>query len=336
MKHLSLLLFICIASSITAYGQFKLGKLGDVVKKNKSVGKMLEGSPAISTCFADVSTKDSRPPSFGEGETYKPLHAQKKNGDGNYKLEPGFYSMTNLSYCLKVGTPGPAKGNVYGLAPLDGKMEDIVYAIISKSQELWKGNASDSLGNAGRVAHALTSAGRISQKDVQLLLWAIIAKADFAEMQGRTKVVATALLTPQQLLKLNGGAIKSVSNLAMDKGWMEKPEALRKIELAQQSLRELWRNGNSTFEDFERLAVLAGDADEEQGLPAGMWFKHSKGYYVRFIPHGYQRTETQVYVPEGDSVEFINTGYVATPTDSRQRLAQTDLVASYYDSKYKH
>ncbi|MEO5646766.1 MAG: hypothetical protein ABIQ56_00310 [Chitinophagaceae bacterium] len=336
MKHLSLLLFISMSFSIPTFSQFKLGKLGDALKKNKGVSKVLEGTPAISTCFADVNTKDTKTPTFGEGKTYKPLSSLKKNEAGNYLLEPGFYETTNLSYCLKVGTPGPAKGNVYGLAPLNGKMDDIVYAILLKSQQMWLGNNADSLTGLSGIGSSLKGIGGIKQKDVQLLLWGIIAKADFTNLSGRTKAVAAALLTPDQLLKLNGGAIKTVSNLAMDKGWLEKPEALRKIEMAQHSIRDLYRNGNSTFEDFERLAVLVGDSDEEQGLPTDMWFKHPNGYYVRFMPRGYPRTLTQVYVPDGNhSIEFINTGFVATPTDSRQRLAQTNIPASYYDSKFK-
>lgn len=328
-----ILLFILINCS--AQAQFKpLSQLGKALKKNKATNQLLEGSPAISTCFNDVNTEGALQPSFGDDKTYIELKSLKRNEKGNYVLDPGFYEGLKLSYCLKVGTPGPAKGNVYGLAFLDGKMEDIVYAIIDKSQKIWMQKSADSSGQhvaTGNLLH--TSVG---QKDVQLLLWAIIAKADFSNMPLRMKAVASALLTPEQLLKLNGGAIKTVSNFAMDKGFLEKPEALRKIEEAQQAIRQLWSSGNFEYEQMENLALLAGIVHEADPLPADMWFKHENGYYVRFKPMGYPRTLTQIYVPEGLKAEFIATGTVATPTDSRQRLAQTDILAEYYEALGLH
>jgi hypothetical protein len=57
---------------------------------------------------------------------------------------------------------------------------------------------------------------------VQLLLWAIIAKADFDDMKGRTKAVALVHLTPDRIVKLNGGAVKSIVNFASDSGWHKR------------------------------------------------------------------------------------------------------------------
>ena len=319
MRRLLLLFTICISSQLT-YSQGFLKKLGE----NKVVSDVLEGKPAISTGFKDVDLKNTMPPDFGANETYTSLSTLTKNAEGKYELNTGFYETTNLSYCLKAGTNGPAKGDSYGNAPIKGKMDDIVEAILIKSQELWRNKAT------GSTTNKLTSSF-ITQKDVQLLLWAIIAKADFDDMQNKTKSVALALLSPEQILKLNGGAVKSVVNFASDKGWMEKPALVRSIEEAEQSLRQLYKSSNSTYEDFERLAVLAGVNTEAQPAPFGTWFKHKDGFYIRYEPHGYPRTHIKIYVPEKKKVELGITGVIATPSDSRQRLAQTDMSVEEYE-----
>ena len=319
MRRLLLLFTICISSQLT-YSQGFLKKLGE----NKVVSDVLEGKPAISTSFKDVDLKNTMPPDFGANETYTSLSSLTKNEEGKYELASGFYETTNLSYCLKAGTNGPAKGDSYGNAPIKGKMDDIVEAILIKSQELWRNKAS------GNTTNKLTSSF-ITQKDVQLLLWAIIAKADFDDMQNKTKSVALALLSPDQILKLNGGAVKSVVNFASDKGWMEKPALVRSIEEAEQSLRQLYKSSNSTYEDFERLAVLAGANTEPQPAAFSTWFKHEDGFYIRYEPHGYPRTHVKIYVPEKKKIKLGITGVIATPSDSRQRLAQTDMSVEEYE-----
>lgn len=325
MRNLFLLLLFSFSFQQN-HAQGFLKKLGE----NKTVGGILEGKPAISTNFKDVDLKNTMPPDFGDNATFTALSSLTKNAYGLYELKPGFYETTNLSYCLKAGTNGPSKGDSYGNAPIKGKMDDIVEAILVQSQQLWRNKA----GGSG-VTNQLSSTF-ISQKDVQLLLWAIIAKADFDDMQNKTKVVALALLSPEQIVKLNGGAVKSVVNFASDKGWMEKPALVRSIEEAEQSLRQLYKSSNSTYEDFERLAVLAGTSTEPQPVAYGTWFKHNDGYYIRYEPMGYQRTHIKIYVPENKKVNLKITGVIATPSDSRQRLAQTDMSEEEYEKLNKH
>ncbi len=319
MRNL-LLVLLCCTCTLFVNGQGFLKKLGT----NKVVSNVLEGKPAISTAFKDVDLKNTLPPDFGADKTFTPLSSLTRNDDGLYELGTGFYETTNLSYCLKAGTNGPAKGDVYGNAPVLGKMDDIVLTILQQSQDLWRSNAN------GTTLTNKLSGMIVSQKDVQLLLWAIIAKADFDDMQGKTKAVALALLSPQQIVKLNGGAVKSAVNFASDKGWMEKPALVRTIEEAEQSLRQLYKSSTSTYEDFERLAVLAGMSNEPQPVEFGTWFQHKDGYYVRYEPQGYPRTHVKIYVPEKKNVKLKLTGSIATPSDSRQRLAQTDMSVDEY------
>lgn len=325
MRNLLLTLLLFAFSPLTnAQGFLKK------ITENKTVGNVLEGKPPISTAFKDVDLKNTLPPDFGANETYTPLSSLTRNADGVYELRPGFYETVNLSYCLKAGTNGPAKGDAYGNAPILGKMDDIVETILMSSQDLWRSNAS------GKTITNKLSGMVVSQKDVQLLLWAIIARADFDDMQSKTKAVALALLSPSQIVKLNGGAVKSAMNFASDKGWMEKPEWMRKMEMAEQGLRQLYKSANSSYEDFERLAVLAGLSTEPQPVAFGTWFKHKDDYYIRYEPQGYSRTHLKIYVPEKKTVKLTITGAIATPSDSRQRLAQTDMSVQEYEKLYRN
>lgn len=323
MRNLLVLLALTLSFS-SAHSQGLLGKLG----KSKAVNNVLEGKPPISTSFKDVDLKATLPADFGADAKYIPLSTLLKNEEGLYQLSPGFYETTNLSYCLKAGTNGPSKGDSYGNAPILGKMDDIVETILLRSQELWRQNGKEG-------AKGLLKSSFISQKDVQLLLWAIIARADFDDMQNKTKGVALALLSPEQIVKLNGGAVKTVANFASDKGWIEKPAFVRSIEEAEQSLRQLYKSSTSTYEDFERLAVLAGINPEPQPVEFGTWFKHKDGFYIRYEPQGYPRTHVKIYVPENKRVELKLTGVIATPSDSRQRLAQTDMSVEEYEKLTK-
>ena len=319
---------LLLLTAFALIGHTTSAQLLKKLKESKPLASLTEGKKPITTNFKDVNLNGKLDASFGNDATYTPLHSMKKNTDGAYELKPGFYQITNLSYCLKAGTNGPAKGDAYGLAYLEGKMDDIVEAILIKSQQMWGTHAKDSSKSvAGQVA---SNAIRVSQRDVQLLLWAIIAKTHFEDMAGRTKAVAIALLSPEQIVKLNGGAIKSAMNFATDKGLVDKPQWMQKMEQAEQNLRSLYARGDATYEDFERLAVLTGMAAEPNPVEAGTWFRHEDNYFVRFIPQGYPRTTIQVYVPEGPSVQFKATKMVATPSDSRQRLAQTDTGVEEY------
>lgn len=336
MRTIYLLLF-CLWSGFVLAQNDGEGKKNIFAKfkENKTVSGILEGKKPITTNFKEnVSLEGVLQPDFGQDKAYRNLHDMPQGPDGAYQLQPGFYELNNLSYCLKAGTHGPGQGDAYGLANLEGRMDDVVYAVIKRSQDVWRNKEKMDVtqvqdrDNRGNIVE---TAFRITQRDVQVLLWAIIAKADFQNMQGRTKVVATMLLTPQQLVKLNGGAVKTVAKFADDKNLVQKPGIIETVERAEASIRALYQNANATYEDFERLAVLAGLANEPQAVNRGTWFKHKNGYYVAYYPQSYSRTTTRVYVPEGaGTVSFVATGTVATPSDARQRLAQTDISVDEY------
>lgn len=169
----------------------------------------------------------------------------------------------------------------------------------------------------------------IKQSNIQQLLWAIIAKTKFKDLQNNLKLVAAQLLTPQQLVNLNGGALGFVPDKVMQQGIASRPPAVQMVMEAENKLRGMLTSANATFEDIKRIAVLAGIAPED-GSPkvaGGKWSLHPDDYYVRYMPRGYSYTITQLYIPEGAAAigkEYDPATHIATPANAgKQRLIQS-------------
>jgi hypothetical protein len=319
-KFISLALFISI-SALTAQAQFgalkdKLLKAGaSQAVKSLGVDKLLKQPEAISTSFEDVNRIGEMMPDFKAGEKFQPLYLLPKNPEGGYILCEGYYEMTNKSYCLKAGTFAPSTGDGYMFAPVLGPKDDIVIAIL-KSAEKHKD---------------------VNQRDIQALLWTIIARTKFADYAGSVKFTALKLLTTKQLTQLEGGALGILPFDLMEKAKGQLPEGVKAIFEAENNIRQLVASGNYTYADLENYAILAGIAPPRSDVPSGIWTKHPDGYFVRYFPSGYSVTKVQVYVPKelvanGNIVIYDATDDIACPANTgSQRLAQTNepLDADY-------
>ena len=165
----------------------------------------------------------------------------------------------------------------------------------------------------------------IQQHDIQLLLWAIIARAKFENLSTELKAVAARLLTPRQLAGLNRTALDFLPAEVMNR----MPGPLRQVAEAEQSLRSMLTSGGS-FSEMERVAVLAGMAPRGPGsvdVPSGRWSAHPDGYFIRYIPSGYSTTRVELWVPQGSGAigrEYDPATHIAVPGNtSRQRLIQS-------------
>ena len=314
MKKLILLTLLSYFTwFIPAHAQF--GGFGKIIDKgaelagSSGLNKILKQPAAITTNFKDVDTKGMKPPSFREGETAQPLYLLPKASNGGYKLCAGYYEMTNKSYCLHAGTRGPSNGDGYMLAPVLGPKHDVVVAILKSGE----------------------SHPNVKQRDIQLLLWAIIARTRFADYNTAIKLTATTLLSSADLLKLEGGALGILPASVMDKAKSQLPEPIQAVFEAENNIRRLAASGNATYEEMERYAVLAGIAPSVNSeFPSGTWSLHPDGYYVRYIPSGYSVTKTQIYVPQ----QLVDTkpdliydapNAIACPANTgAQRLIQTN------------
>ena len=304
----------CFLYVSPAYAQFgglgkKLLDKGTDMVSGGSLNKLLKQPQAISTSFKDVDKTGSKPPSFTEGQQAQPLYLLPKSPAGGYKLCEGFYEMTNKSYCLHAGTRGPSKGDGYMLAPVLGPKKDVVVRILKSAEH-----------------HA-----NVQQRDIQVLLWAIVSRTKFADMNTDIKLTASTLLSPQELLMLEGGALGVLPANLVEKAKGQLPSGIQSVFEAENSIRRLAASGTSSYEDMEKYAILAGLAPQpDPDVPAGIWSLHPDGYYIRYMPSGYSVTKVQIYVPKElistkSNLVYDGTNGIACPANvGAQRLAQTN------------
>lgn len=321
-------LMLLLVSGTALITPAQIGGLGGLIKGNP-LSKLLDKTPITTSLddakFGDPSLDSSKLPDP------QPITVLERTADGGFILKPGFYEMHAQSYCLHAGTHGPGGGDGYSYAPVQGPAKDAVISIVRNS-----------------FKHP-----EIQQRQIQQLLWAIIARAKFEDLSTELKAVALQLLTPKQLVTLNRSALDVISGPLLQRALGQMPPGVRQVVESEARLRQLLTTPGATFAEMERVAVLAGEAPVGEGsrqVPAGRWSRHPDGYYVRYLPRGYSYTVIQVWVPEERaarqgvrlvgplSASFLPLGagltaadkvldpseHIAVPGNtSRQRLAQS-------------
>jgi hypothetical protein len=311
-RALAALFVLAFALAPAAHAQFDILKDAAKEAAKNSPGSLLEGDPPITTSIADAIFGDTTRDGFSP-TPIRDMLTLERTANGGFVLREGAYEMQTQSYCLHAGTHGPGGGDGYLFAPPLGPERDAVVAVVRNS-----------------VRHP-----EIEQHDVQLLLWAIIARAKFEDLQPNLAMTASKLLTPEQLASLNRGALDLVPGPLLDRALDEVPSPLREIYRAEAELRGMLTSSASSFDDMERVAVLAGVAPLGEGsleVPRGRWSLHPDGYYVRYLPQGYSYTVVQIWVPPGSPAidkEYDPATHIATPGNTaRQRLIQSGRVHS--------
>jgi hypothetical protein len=297
------------------------GTIGSIV----DLSGILKAPEPITTNFSDTKLDNSLPDNFGDDMKPRSLIAQPRSANNGFLLAPGFYEMNCRSYCLHAGTYGPSKGDGYLYAPLKGPKMNIIQAIVRNS----------------------AIKNNIPQSTIQLLIWAVLAQTNFSYLSPDLKLASLQLLSPEQLLELNGGALSLIPESDIEKATAALPESVRQAIIAQNKMRQLFQQAGTSYEDVERISVLTGIAPGSKEYKQGSWSKHPNGYFVRYFPSGYQLTRVQVYVPankdvttamhggpvwasnasfqEGAPVEYDATGNVAVPANTgAQRLQQSN------------
>jgi hypothetical protein len=286
-----------------------LGGLGDKLKKKTpGIGSLLEGKPPITTSLPDAKWGDASKDGITPREARRSLMTLQRTPNGGFVLQPGYYDMQAQSYCLKAGTHGPGGGDGYLYAPPLGPAEEAVMTIVRNS----------------------VNRPEIGQQDIQQLLWAIIARAKFEDLNSNLKATASRLLTPRQLTSLNRSALDIVPGPALDRAMGGLPAPVRQVLEAEAQLRRMLTTPGTSFAEMERVAVLSGAAPRGEGsrdVPSGRWSLHPDGYYVRYLPSGYSSTRVEIWVPQGSpsvGKEYDPAAHVAVPGNTaRQRLIQS-------------
>ncbi|HEX8119196.1 MAG TPA: hypothetical protein VF521_18100, partial [Pyrinomonadaceae bacterium] len=209
----TLLVALCAGMASAQLGG--LGGLGDKLKKKTP--NLLGDKQPITTSLPDAKWGDSTKDGFTPREPERSLMTLQRTPNGGFVLQPGYYEFVDQSYCLKAGTHGPGGGDGYLYAPPKGPAEDAVMTIVRNS----------------------VNRPEIPQQKIQQLLWAIIARAKFEDLQPEIKATASQLLTPRQLAGLNRSALDALSGDALTDALGGVPEPLRQIAQAEAQLRQM-------------------------------------------------------------------------------------------------
>lgn len=292
-----------------ANAQFRLGNLVDGIR-NASPNFLRRDNPPITTNLKDAVYADTSKDGF-EPAGASDLVSLQESPQSPFVLQPGYYRMQAQSYCLHAGTYGPSgeQGDGYIYAPPLGPAKDTIMAIVRNS-----------------VLHP-----EIEQRDVQLLLWAILAKTRPQDLNPQLQAVAARLLSPQQFAVLGrGAALDFLRGRAYEMMLDQASPQLRQVLQAESQLRSMLSSTGSRFEDIEQVAVLAGMApvgEGSQAIPSGRWSRHPDGYWVRYLPSGYSSTRVELWIPDDSSAIgrlFDPATHIAVPGNtSRQRLIQS-------------
>lgn len=283
----------------------QLPKLPEIKVDIPGLDKILHKDPSITSNINDavyeVPFLDGFNPAFYSVFTDRP------DGPNNgAMLAPGLYESFVQSYCLKAGTYGPSKGDGYSYAPLKGQFASIVQSIIQ-----------------GSKMHQ-----DIPQRNIQVLLWALIARTKFSDMSTEMQTTAAKLLTPKQLFEVNGGALGLVPEDKMSEAVSDLPPQMQQVLRAEAQLRTMLTTTQASYEDLERVAVLTGVAPEGEGsrlVPRGRWSLRPEGFFARYFPQGYQQTIVQIYIPERFDIE----------RDAQGRITRViDLAGNRIDFEY--
>jgi len=220
--------------------------------------------------------------------------------DGGFVLAPGFYEGEFKSYCLQPGTPDPRQGDAYLQSAMTGYRKEIVETVLLNSR----------------------SRTELDQRNIQLLLWSVVSGSDFNRLSYAVQNDARKLLSPKQIFELQGGVLGLIKTVSNQTGLLN----------ANNNIKNLFELGTSSYETFERLAVLKEPSKiTKTGVKYDTWYKQKENYYIRYFPVSYQKLRIQIFVPDnlidaegkanGEYLVFDPTGQQAIPAfTNAQRL----------------
>ena len=311
-RHVLGTLFVCFLLMTAGNGRGQIKKILDKIPANiPGLDKILKKEPAITTSFDDAVYIIPFLDDFDPRE-FIPIKSLKSTSDGFSEFAPGLYQFDVQSFCLQAATKAPRKGrgDGYVYAPIKGPRAGIVTNIARRTFE-----------------HP-----EIPQQSVQELLWAIITYTKLSNMPPERQSVASKLLTPKEMLEVNGGALGLIPEGLADEALAMLPEEVGRLVQAEGRIREMLTDAGATYEEMESVAVLRDDPeeaeeDEEEG-PKGQWSLRPEGVFVRYFPYDYDLTRVEMYIPELFKIEADKLGRITLISDG----VGNRIEAAYDDS----
>lgn len=259
-----------------------LAQFGDLIKPPKidikipSLAELTSGEAPLTTTFEDV--KDYGWPELDrlQPKDFVTLTQTDRNDKFTYSLQPGRFALELRSFCARGYSHGPTEGMGYLSGP-------------------WKGGKSAFLQELLARYNRSTD---VDQKDMQLLVWAVLSRVKPKDMKGGAQTALLKLMGDKGPELMAEGALDHLSDQVTGQVFRQADRAMRPLLEFDNKMRGLYAQANAPFEEFERLAILPAPATPPKtNVPRGRWLLHPSGYLCRFFPAGYSKTRLEVVVP---------------------------------------
>jgi len=293
------------------------GQIGDFLmdagERVPSLNQVVGAPPPITTNIKNAVTQISFLDDFQPRAVESLAALDRGPGNGFILDRPGVFSLEIRSYCLYSGTYAPTKGEGYAYAPLAGPGAHFIRTVLQNS-----------------VDHS-----EIPQRHVQMLIWAILSRTRITDMSPELQKAAAILLSKQELDLIVSNALDELRDEAYSRLLRNLPEPARRVLEAEAELRSLLTNAASTYEDIERVAVLAGRPEPEDRryeVKRGRWSYHPDGYFIRYFPRGYNHMQLEVSHPEPfliDRDRLHRISRVRNERGNRIEITYRDDIPSY-------
>lgn len=211
---------------------------------------------------------------------FSDMRTLARTATGGYRLAPGAWRVEDgEGYCLKPGSYARPGGAGYLSGELTGKLAPYIRTILG--------------GAYGRPD--------LDRRDIQRLIWGMIAGRDIADMHPDARAVAAALLSPAQIASYSAEGFAPPELTAAARRALPRPA--REAYDATLRLRRIAGEPGATYEDMERVAVASGEAPPtDNDIPPERWSWNPAGYFVRYFSTAYQRLTTEIVVAEPATV----------------------------------
>lgn len=286
---------IVILSAAAASAQIKLpggNRLPDL--KIPGLDNILKGEDPLTTTIKDIKllgwpeldrVKLINPRALGESD---------RTETGVFKLKPGSYTAELQSFCTKGYTYGPTQGMGYVIGD-------------------WKGSKAAFLQT---LIRAYGQKGGVDQRDVQLLIWSVLARVKPQNFSPEAKRALAHLMGEDSAKLLAEGALDYLNESTMKEVSRRLSPALRPFFEADNKMRGLFAKAGTSYQEIERLGVLQATEELKTSVPRGRWNLSPQGYLVRYFPAGYNQVRTEIIVPHNPQIE----------KDSKGRLTQLKIA----------
>lgn len=276
------------------------------------IDRLLRGESPVTTSLRDARMDapwlDGLEMKFGDLGTLQ-------NDRGSFTVKPGNWTVDLQSFCFRPGTrgPQPTDGRGYVTAPMAGPHGRVFADMLTK--------------------YALQR--DIEQRDMQVLIWALLSRTKIRQMNVRMQALAARVLTPAQMVALDSGALDVIPPSVRRRAFNALPAEVRAIAEIENRIRDVLHRANHTYAELERIAVLEGPEPRDgRNIPRQRWAVHPNGYLIRYLPHGFARTTVQIARPARVQIRRDARGRIASIDfgDGRRTETEYDDTVPGYDS----